>query len=62
MVAQFNIPSTVIVGAGASKELAAQAKRIKARSVLVVTDSYIEPIRMSLMACFILKIQELILW
>jgi alcohol dehydrogenase class IV len=42
MVAQFNIPSTVIVGAGASKELAAQAKRIKARSVLVVTDSYIE--------------------
>jgi len=42
MVAQFNIPSTVIVGAGASKELAAQAKRIKARRVLVVTDSYIE--------------------
>lgn len=42
MVAQFNIPSTVIVGAGASKEVAAQAKRIKASRVLLVTDSYME--------------------
>lgn len=42
MVAQFNIPSTVIVGAGASKEVAAQAKRLKASRVLLITDSYME--------------------
>ncbi len=42
MLAQFNVPSTVIVGAGASKEVAAQAKRLKAGRVLLVTDSYLE--------------------
>jgi alcohol dehydrogenase class IV len=42
MLAQFNVPSTVIVGAGASKEVAAQAKRLKANRILLVTDSYLE--------------------
>ena len=41
MTAQMNIPSTVIVGAGASNEAAAQAKRLGARRVLLVTDSYL---------------------
>ena len=42
MLAQFNVPSTIIVGAGASKEVAAQAIRLKANRILLVTDSYLE--------------------
>ena len=38
MSQQFNIPSTVIIGGGASGELAAQIKRLNADRVLVVTD------------------------
>ncbi len=38
MSLQFNIPSTVIIGGGASGELAAQIKRLSADRVLVVTD------------------------
>jgi alcohol dehydrogenase class IV len=38
MSQQFNVPSTVIIGGGASGELAAQIKRLNADRVLVVTD------------------------
>jgi alcohol dehydrogenase class IV len=40
MLAQLNIPSVVIVGAGASQEAGAQAKRLRARHALVVTDTH----------------------
>jgi len=40
MIAQFNIPSTVVIGAGASHELPAQLRRIAARRVLLVTDAF----------------------
>ncbi|MGD2126682.1 MAG: iron-containing alcohol dehydrogenase [Desulfobacteraceae bacterium] len=40
MLAQLNIPSVVIMGAGASNEAGAQAKRLKAKHALVVTDTY----------------------
>ena len=42
MTAQFNIPSTVIVGAGARKEIGAQAKRLQVSRGLLVTDNYLE--------------------
>ncbi|MBW2146753.1 MAG: iron-containing alcohol dehydrogenase [Deltaproteobacteria bacterium] len=42
MVSQFNVPSTIIIGGGASKEVAAQAKRLKASRAFLVTDSYLE--------------------
>ncbi len=42
MVTPFNIPATIIVGAGASKEVGAQAKRLRVKSALLVTDSYME--------------------
>src|SRR5258708_6419568 len=37
--AQFNVPSTIIVGGGASHQLAAQAARLGARRALLVTDA-----------------------
>src|SRR5262249_5461533 len=37
--AQFNVPSTVLVGGGVSQQLAAQATRLGARRALLVTDS-----------------------
>ncbi len=40
MLAQFNIPSAVITGAGASAELVPQLKRLAARRVLLVTDAF----------------------
>jgi len=40
MTAQFNIPATVITGAGASAELVPQLIRLGARSVLLVTDAF----------------------
>ncbi|MBW2285048.1 MAG: iron-containing alcohol dehydrogenase, partial [Deltaproteobacteria bacterium] len=40
MPAQFNVPSTVIVGGGASSEVGAQAKRLKAKRAFLVTDTY----------------------
>ena len=40
MRTQFNIPATITVGAGASKEAGAQARRLGVKSALLVTDSY----------------------
>ncbi|MEZ5277641.1 MAG: iron-containing alcohol dehydrogenase [Opitutaceae bacterium] len=40
MVSQFNIPSTIVTGAGAMHELAAQLVRRNLNRVLVVTDSF----------------------
>jgi len=42
MATQFNIPSTIIVGGGASNEVGAQAKRLGAKNALLVTDAYME--------------------
>ncbi len=42
MAAPFNIPSTIIVGGGASNEVGAQAKRFGVKKALLVTDSYME--------------------
>src|SRR5690242_2018599 len=38
-VPQFNVPPAILVGAGASRQLAAQSARLGARGVLLVTDS-----------------------
>ena len=40
MGTQFNIPATIIVGAGASNEAGEQARRLGVKSALLVTDSY----------------------
>ena len=42
MISQFNVPSTLVVGAGASRELVPQLNRIGARRVLLVTDAFME--------------------
>lgn len=42
MLSQLNVPSTIMVGAGASKEVATQAKRLGASRALLVTDEYLE--------------------
>ena len=42
MISQFNVPATVITGAGASRELAPQLARLGARRVLLVTDAFME--------------------
>ena len=42
MISQFNVPATVITGAGASRELAPQLLRLGARRVLLVTDAFME--------------------
>jgi alcohol dehydrogenase class IV len=42
MIAQFNVPSVVIIGGGASKEAGVQGKRLKAKRALLVTDTYME--------------------
>ena len=42
MISQFNVPATVITGAGASRELAPQLARLGARCVLLVTDAFME--------------------
>jgi alcohol dehydrogenase len=39
MNAQFNVPPTVLVGSGASQQLAAQAARLGGRRALLVTDA-----------------------
>lgn len=41
MVAQFNVPSTVVMGGGAVSEVGKQAKRLQAQRALLVTDSYL---------------------
>jgi alcohol dehydrogenase len=40
MIANFNVPSTIIVGGGASKEVGPQAKRLRVERPLLVTDSF----------------------
>ena len=40
MISQFNIPSTVLTGAGASRELVPQLQRLGARRILLVTDAF----------------------
>ena len=42
MLAQFNVPSTILVGGGASKEVGTQAKRFNPECVLLVTDLFME--------------------
>ena len=41
MASTFNIPATVMIGAGASNELANQLRRLEVRRVLVVSDPYL---------------------
>jgi alcohol dehydrogenase class IV len=41
VLASFNIPATVILGAGASKEIANQVIRLHGQRVLLVTDAYL---------------------
>lgn len=40
MTSQFNVPATIITGAGASRELVPQLARLGARRVLLVTDAF----------------------
>lgn len=40
MISQFNVPATLITGAGASRELVPQLSRMGARCVLFVTDAF----------------------
>jgi alcohol dehydrogenase class IV len=40
MIAQFNVPATIITGAGASRELGTQLARLGARRILLVTDAF----------------------
>ena len=40
MTAQFNIPATIVTGAGASSDLVPQVARLGMRRVLLVTDSF----------------------
>lgn len=42
MTAQFNIPSTVIVGGGASEDVGAQARKLRTNRALLVTDGFME--------------------
>jgi len=42
MLVQFNIPSTILVGAGARKEVGAQARRLGGSRALLVTDRQME--------------------
>jgi alcohol dehydrogenase class IV len=39
MSTRFNVPSTILVGAGSSREVGAQAKRLGGRRALLVTDA-----------------------
>lgn len=42
MITEFNIPGTLIIGAGASKELVPRLARLRARRALLVTDAFME--------------------
>lgn len=42
MSAAFNLPASIIVGAGASREAGAQVRRLEARRVLLVSDAFLE--------------------
>jgi alcohol dehydrogenase len=40
MISQFNVPATLLIGAGASRELVPQLERLGVSRVLLVTDSF----------------------
>ena len=40
MIFMFNVPSTIIVGAGESAEAGPRANKLKAKKALLVTDSF----------------------
>jgi alcohol dehydrogenase class IV len=42
MSTTFNVPATIVMGAGASRELVPQLARLEARRVLFVTDAFME--------------------
>lgn len=42
MLAQMNLPSTIILGGGASRELVPQLQRLSAQRVLVVSDNFLQ--------------------
>ena len=42
MITQFNVPSAIITGGGASRELVPQLARLGVRRVLLVTDAFME--------------------
>src|SRR5271154_76647 len=42
MISQFNVPATLIIGAGASRELVPQLARLGSNRVLLVTDGFME--------------------
>jgi len=42
MISQFNVPATLVIGAGASRELVPQLARLAASRVLLVTDAFME--------------------
>jgi alcohol dehydrogenase class IV len=42
MISSFNVPSTIVVGAGARYELPAQLRALRASHALLVTDSFLE--------------------
>lgn len=56
MTATFNVPSTIVTGAGASRELPAQVKRLGAGRILLVTDRFFE--RNGLAAGFVRRLAD----
>jgi alcohol dehydrogenase class IV len=42
MINHFNVPATIITGAGASREIGPQLTRLGARRILLVTDGFLE--------------------
>jgi alcohol dehydrogenase len=56
MASSFNIPSSVIIGGGASAELLPQLRRLGAKRVLVVTDAFM--VKSGVVARLIAPLQE----
>ena len=56
MVSSFNIPSSVIIGGGASAELLPQLRRLGAKRVLVVTDAFM--VKSGVVARLLAPLQE----
>ena len=59
MAAQFNVPSTVVFGKGASNEVATHATRLKGERVLVVTDSYMAECGLAGRICDLLEAERI---
>ena len=55
MSSQFNVPSTVIIGKDASREVAAQVRRLNAQRLLVVTDRYMVECGLAARVCELLE-------